>query len=169
MHGTTQGLNELVERGRVLVCHTLVDITATRVVTNYRQDLPQFIDHAGQTVKDQTSWNTSRNQQRNYETVIQIISLRAQPIYLETPSVTVCDLVDFNFGSEFKGKQRVWCFKFAVEHAGVFDIAAHDLAALLNDVDRVPCITGLTESAKFTHPVFVAWGHGTNICFSNAL
>jgi hypothetical protein len=41
-----------------------------------------FEDQAGQPIQDLAAWNRSRNQQRNWETLLQILGLRAQPMDL---------------------------------------------------------------------------------------
>ena len=46
-------------------CQTLFDITATGVTGHYKSARIPFLDRAGQTIKNEESWNRSRNQQRN--------------------------------------------------------------------------------------------------------
>ena len=72
----------------------------------YRPAQIPFRDNTGSMITDQQSWIHARNQQRNWETIMQIISLRAQPI-----EVSMTKVVD-----------NVWQFEFEVETAGVYSI-----------------------------------------------
>ena len=92
-----------------------------------------FEDKSGQHVLDLTDWNRSRNQQRNWETLLQILGLKAQPTDLVLPV----------------HRLGTWEFEFAIESEGVYlDGNNPDpLAGLLQDCDGVPMLTGLTETA----------------------
>ena len=59
-------------------CTTLFDITATGVTGHFKSSRAPFEDRAGNTIQDVADWNRSRNQQRNWETVNQIIGMRTQ-------------------------------------------------------------------------------------------
>jgi hypothetical protein len=135
-------------------CYTLVDITATgvsRVASN----------SANQLLRKQ------RNQQRNAETLVQAIGIRAQPIYLEPAVITeISSYDDWTFGSGYKLPARVWLFVFGVEHANVYDLEQKKLAGLVQDINNIPIITGLDETVKFSVPVFSTTGDQKNIHFS---
>jgi len=163
-HGTVNSTSELTSRDRILVCFTLVDITKTGIVSNYRPEIPMFVDDAGQIVRDFDTWNRSRNQQRNFETIIQIIGLRAQPLLLEPPESSVVELNTLRFGVQFRGSHRVWSFRFAVEHSQVFD-GAQPLQSLHDDINQVPCISNLKETCGIETPIFITQGNNANIYF----
>ena len=57
---------------------TLFDITATGVTGHYRPARGPFCDRTGQEINNADTWNRARNQQRNWETLTQLISLRTQ-------------------------------------------------------------------------------------------
>ena len=67
------------------MCQTLFDITATGVTGHFKSARLPFLDHAGQTINNDISWNRSRNQQRNWETITQILSLRTQLFEITDP------------------------------------------------------------------------------------
>jgi nucleoside-diphosphate-sugar epimerase len=61
-----------------IYCETVFDITATGVTGHFKSSRIPFIDHAGHKITDSDSWNRARNQQRNWETLTQLIQLRTQ-------------------------------------------------------------------------------------------
>jgi hypothetical protein len=130
-------------------CYTLVDITQTGVIR----------DHAGQELQ--------RNQQRNWETVLQCIGLRAQPIdiHMLHGPVVAADISDYEFGEMYTGKHNIWIFHFVVEHPGVFARDSDPLHYLNESFNEVPVITYLTETARFLLPIFYTQGAIKNIYF----
>jgi len=110
-----------------------------------------------------------RNQQRNWETVLQCISLKAQPLAINPPSIVELDDVTFlNFGDLYTGSHRVWTWTWAVEHEGVYDTQKGPLGALQKDFEQVPIVTYLTETAKFMLPIFYPYGRIKNVYFTPA-
>jgi hypothetical protein len=112
-------------------CHTLFDITATGITGHIKPSRMPFVDCAGTKITDTESWNRSRNQQRNWETITQLISLRTQVTGLTTP-VTI---------------QNQWRFEFEVENENLFDNGTDPLAVLKQDCAGVPMLISLNESA----------------------
>ena len=90
-----------------------------------------FVDQTGKTIQSMTDWNFARNQQRNWETIMQIISLRAQPTIIKYPS----------------SSSNAWEFIFDVETPAVYsatgDVNNYD--TLLNECNNIPMVTGLHE------------------------
>lgn len=109
----------------------------------------------------------SRNQQRNWETVIQVLGLRTQLMLLRPPTVTDIDLSTMNFGSAYTGTHRVWEFKFGIEFEAVFASKDRPYGTLENDFVNVPIITGLTETVTIQTPTFIVTGDQTNIFFKS--
>lgn len=129
---------------------TLVDITATGVIRSADPDA------------------VNRNQQRNWETVIQCMSLRTQPQYIQEPVVaTVVDITEF--GDFYQGAQKVWTWTWAVETPEIYDLNSEPLLGLLQDFEQVPIVTGLEETAKFMLPIFYPYGTIKNIYFNRIL
>ena len=145
--------------GEFITVYTLIDITQTGVVAPYRSDLPAFKDDANIIVSNEKSWNKSRNQQSNCETLIQTISLRGNPMYIEKPrKYTVDNIKQLGFGSAFKGKHVFWSISFSVEQIGLYYEQGSDesLSGLRNDFTNVPIITNLTETIKLKTPIWNA-------------
>jgi hypothetical protein len=118
------------------VCRTLFDCSPTGITGHFRIGQIPFQDHVGQSITDIHSWNRSRNQQRNFETLLQIISLRSQPERIKLP---FCD-------------QGTWSFSFEVEAESTFSMDGNPdpFAALYQDCNGVPMLTGLDERNDVT-------------------
>ena len=114
-------------------CSTSFDITATGVKNRFYKSRIPFTDDTGQRITDDTTWTRSRNQQSNWETLNQIISLRTLP---ENITIPVYD----------KAVKR-WNFEFDVIDPNSISSSGNDLGALINDCNNVPMILGLNEPA----------------------
>ena len=89
-----------------------------------------------------------RNQQANYNTVVQTAGLRVNPMPIALESkVGVVDGI--GFGSSIKDKQRYWVFTFQHEFENALNIDQ-----LKDDFDLVPVITGLDETALINNSAF---------------
>ena len=147
--------------------YTLFDISKTGVLKNYVSYIPPFVDGACQTVRNKEEWSRSRNQQRNFETLVQIISLRSQPIILENPKMLLNqNLINYNFGSKFVEKATVWLVSFATEHVSVYSKENNPVGALEYDSDNVPIIVGLKETVIFKNNVINIFGEYKNCYFT---
>jgi len=117
-------------------CVTLIDITKTDAARHYSSGMDEA----------EAEYNIKRNQYRNYQTMLQVIGLRCQPVYLTDPVMhSNEDLIDF--GSDYT-KGNIWAFSFGVEQVGIFDLPNQPTALLLNDLHNVPIITGLSENVN---------------------
>lgn len=125
---------------------TLIDITPTGVTTYT------------------PARELERNQQRNWETVQQIISLRTQPTIITTDSF-VDDIKRYNFGINYKGQHKIWTFKFAVEYADIYQEGPDRFGLVKYDFKITPVILGLTETAEPERPLFYPKGPWNNIYF----
>ena len=121
----------------VIEIKTLIDVTNTDV---------RRIDQGTQLELDQY---------RNWTTLIQCIGLRSNIGYDANPTVEEVDVKGLGFGSEYKGKHRVWTFRFRPDVPGAFDSERGSAALLINDLDKVPVITKLTETINIQQAVFV--------------
>jgi hypothetical protein len=133
-------------------CRTLFDCTRTGVTGAFRASEIPYQDRAGQQVDNQQTWHRSRNQQRNYETLLQIFGLRTQPQEITQPA-------------QIDG---LWQFSFVSESEGVFDMHNNPdpLAGLLVDCEGVPMVTGLGESPGIA-TVLTTQGDQQNIWFTS--
>jgi hypothetical protein len=134
-----------------VLCRTLFDCTFTGVTGHLRPQQLPFTTKTGLVISTAEQWNLSRNQQRNWESILQIISLRTQPMNVVAP---------------IKHKDG-WHFEFEVEAEGVLssDFASDDLAGLVADCEGVPMVTDLEEDAVITATLH-AQGANQNIWFS---
>lgn len=146
-----------------VVCYTLFDCTATGILNHARATQLPLTDRQGGVIGDQQALNRARNQQRNWETLTQLISLRCQPLILLEPQqlqdVSIA-LLGLN-----RRASKIWTFEFSSEFADIYDIGTESLAALIQDCDGVPLITGLTESAENLEPVIRTTGPSINTRF----
>ena len=130
-------------------CKTLFDITVTGVTGHYKSARVPFTEVTGKVVDDEKSWNHARNQQRNWETISQLISLRTQVFDASSP-------VEDN-GS--------WTFEFEVETPQVFSDGVNELGLLLTDCNDVPMVTNLNETKTQSRSLYSA-GPDQNISFN---
>lgn len=128
--------------------YTLIDITETGV---YRQHSENSLE---------------RNQQRNWETVLQVVSLRAQPVNIKPPrSPQLVSLTNHQFGTFYRGSQMCWKFMFQVENIGVLGPLENPIQFLEEDFNEVPIITNLTETIGLPDRMFYTRGILKNIYF----
>lgn len=106
-----------------------------------------------------------RNQQRNWETVIQCLGLRTQPQNIQLPVSSLVSMRDFEFGDMYTGEQRVWTWYWTVDSAEVYDLPNKQLGGLQQDFEQVPIITILDETARFMLPIFYPHGSIKNVYF----
>ena len=120
-------------------CYTLFDITNTGVLN--RAKPPEDADE---------TWILKRNTQCNFDTILQVISLRSQPEITKYPERKEHD--PKLFGNKHSVK-CYWVFDFDVQHASVFEKDSHELGGLYADCDNVPMIRTI-PSDKFI-PAFL--------------
>lgn len=82
----------------------------------------------------------NRSQVRNWNTIVQVISLRTQPFIIKFPDFVIDDLSNYNFGSHYKGEAKVWSFEFEIEHPYLFEDNEDPIANLKSDTDLVPLV-----------------------------
>lgn len=128
-------------------CYTLFDITQTNILSRHK---PSVDD-------DVTEWAKKRNSQCNFDTILQVISLRSQPEVLTEPQKLQIKLNEFeNFGFLFEPEEQTcscWYFDFLVYHTDVFRNGIIEFGALYDDCDQVPMILCGTEYNKL--PAFL--------------
>jgi hypothetical protein len=121
----------------------LFDITQTGVLNRSRPGMDQDI----------TDWTFKRNTQANFDTILQVISLRSQPEALSIPKKMLIKFDDFeNFGFLFQQLENetypMWEFSFDIQHHSVFNDGISELGSLYNDCNGVPMILCGTEWEK---------------------
>ena len=117
-------------------CYTLVDITQTGFTR--KPKTPEQI--------------TQRNQQRNYETFIQLISLRSQPQLIHAPQqIENINIGDYEFGSYYMPsifQYNLWIFDFNSDHLDSYATNNNPVGSLTNDFNNIPIISSLSETAS---------------------
>lgn len=117
-----------------LCCYTLFDITPTGVLNRSKP-----------TEEDVESWIHRRNTQCNFDTLLQVISLRSQPEVVKSPTVVKIRFDEFvNFGFLYEQEDdklhNVWKFEFEIQHSSVFENGISPLGELYRDCEGVPMI-----------------------------
>jgi hypothetical protein len=107
-------------------CYTLFDITSTGILN--RSKPPVDADD---------TWLLKRNTQCNFDTILQVISLRSQPEVIKYPERNIGD--PKCFGSTVKTDHH-WTFDFEIQHASVFENGIQPLGGLYADCNGVPMI-----------------------------
>lgn len=132
-------------------CRTLFDCSYSGVTGHYRVGSVPFQDHNGRDINSHQDWNYSRNQQRNFETIIQMISLRAQPDITRRPHQV----------------ENLWQFEFEIETPGVYSNNGdvNNLDGLLNECDGIPMVIGLGETTEL-ESCLITKGENQNIWFT---
>lgn len=130
---------------------TFFDITATGITGHYKPAKIPFRDDSGNMIQDLESWTRARNQQRNWETITQVLSLRTQLFRLQTPITDT--------------KNRAWMFEFETETEHIYGDDSDPIRILKADADGVPMITGLDEQGELL-PLLVTSGPDQNIWFT---
>lgn len=129
-------------------CYTLFDVTKTGI-TN-RRNAPVPVD------EKISLWEKQRNTQCNFDTIIQVISLRSLPEDITDPykdEITLNDTEKFGFLLESETPCAVWTFDFSVVFGSVFNNGTEELGYLFTDCDGVPMIHVGTELNKL--PTFL--------------
>ena len=101
------------------------------------------------------------NQQANWNTFLQVLSMRINPIFDGSPVKVTRALEPEEFGSDYKEKEyNVWEFKFQSERD-----EALTPEMLREDFDLIPVIKGLEESIINNSDAFRTTGMAQNIVF----
>jgi len=135
------------------ICQTLFDITATGTTGHPKTAQWPGIDRSGATISCVATWNHSRNRQRNWETLQQIIGLRTQ-ISAITDPVT-----------DASGTR--WMFEFETDTPGAFGPESDATAVLREDADGVPMLLPVQDTLQDT--CLRTHGTGQNIWFAASI
>lgn len=114
-------------------CTTLFDISATGVRNHFNAARLPFTDTCGQNITCLLDWNHSRNQQRNWETLLQVLSLRSLPQDITDPV-------------RHDTQPVTWQFEFLIENSASVGLGDDPVGALVSDSIDVPMISDLGES-----------------------
>jgi hypothetical protein len=125
-------------------CYTLFDITETGVLNRSKP-----------TEAGVQEWILKRNTQCNFDTILQVISLRSQPDQVKSPirmQLLDSDLDKFGFLFENNETSPVyyWKFEFEVHHSSVFENGIRPYGSLYKDCEGVPMINCPTQLSGVT-------------------
>lgn len=118
---------------------TLIDVTNTKVV---RPNQGTVLEH---------------EQFKNFTTLMQCIELRCIVTYDDIPTVEEVDVKGMGFGSAYKGKHKVWTFRFRPDRARAFEDEGNPVSLLINDMHEIPVIKSLTETINIDKAVFYTY------------
>ena len=118
---------------------TLIDITNTKVSRPNQGTVEEY------------------DQYRNFTTLMQCIGLRCIIHYDDSPTVEEVDVKGMGFGSAYKGKQKVWTFKFRPDRALAYEDNENPIGLLVHDMHEVPIINSLTETINIDKAVFFTY------------
>ena len=102
---------------------------------------------------DDPEWLFKRNQQRNYDTLLQVIGLRCQALEPVVDSYVYAI-------EDLENSVMVWRLKFTVDRSGVLGDTGE---LFLQDIEGVPIVPGLNETTPSFPPTFMARGKFKNI------
>lgn len=125
-----------------IACYTLFDITRTGVLNRAKP---------GDDIIDINEWYNKRSTQCNFDTILQVISLRSQPDVVSEPKQLEITLdKNTKFGKKLLDNKihTVWTFDFEVHHSSVFEDGIVDLGYLYKDCEHVPMI--ITNTTKIS-------------------
>ncbi|VVC05566.1 Uncharacterised protein [uncultured archaeon] len=128
---------------------SLVDITQTNVrnYNFYASYLPK------------EKWEHLRNQQRNWDVIVQLLSLRAQPFDITVPQkLTNQRPARWGFGWIYGACNTATLWKFSCRYE-----TAIDLNLIRGDFQHVPIICGLEESFQFPNSCLCSTDNHANI------
>ena len=131
-------------------CQTVFDLTPTGVTGHFKNAQTPFVDQTGQLITSQEDWNHARNQQRNLETILQILSLRTQIFGVTDPI------------KDYTGSR--WMFEFETETAGAFGSDEDPVMTLRIDANGVPMLN--KSDNPEIDPFLITSGTKQNIWFT---
>jgi len=120
------------------------------------------ITHTGQHRNEQGKENL-RWKEQNFNTVLQILGMRANVHYDRSPLVT--ELKGSLAGFDTDEIIRVWRFDFSTEREFLYECSGDPVAYLKDDFHLVPYIAGLDEAMEQQYAVFNTADPGKNIAF----
>jgi len=131
--------------------HTLVDITKNGSLKN---NFP-FETAAGDMIDSKESLRTARNQNNNFNTMIQMLQIRGNIVWEQDPVRFTHDLSVTKFGSYYEGTNTSWHFTFFTEQTDVFGNENNPTEQLTEDFNVVPVLTECKNTAHFPIQTFI--------------
>lgn len=136
--------------------------TTVKYVMQYSLYTTVDITHTGQ-YRDEPGKEADRWKEQNFQTVLQVLGMRANVIYSRPPSFMKISgkVVGFNTSKII----HAWYFEFSTERDYLYETNNDPVGYLKEDFNNVPYISGLDESMDQNYDVFVTDGPARNIVF----
>ena len=131
--------------------HTLVDITKHGSLA---KTFP-FTTPAGDEIYGKETLKIARNQNNNFNTMVQLLQIRGNITWEEEPVRISHDLTATQFGKFYEGQNTSWHFTFYTEQTDLFADTNGPVGQLTEDFNLVPILTNCKESAHFPIQTFV--------------
>lgn len=131
--------------------HTLVDITKNGSLA---KNFP-FETAAGDVIDGKESLRVARNQNNNFNTLIQMLQIRGNIVWEDDPIRHLHDLKMTHFGKYYEGQNTSWHFTFFTEQTDVFGNSNNPTEQLTEDFNLVPVLTGCKNTAHFPIETFI--------------
>ena len=145
--------------------HTLVDITDNG---NLKKEFP-FKTKANELIHDRESLAVARNQNSNFNTMLQLFQMRGNITWERTPIRESRTIGNTKFGTAYEGKQNIWHFQFFTEQVEVYGDPQNPTNHLIDDFHLVPILNFCKETATFPTATFITQDSRTiNTYFSYA-
>ena len=96
-------------------------------------------------------------QQSNFNSLVQAIGLRSNVEWDQDPVVT-----DGRLPDPWQGKAKYWHWEFEVEREQIFEKDGDPVGFLLDDINNVPVIVGLSETVDISPAAFQTKGNSIN-------
>ena len=140
---------------------TLVDITENGPLN---RTFP-FKGKSGNLIHDKSSLHIAKNQEQNFNTLVQTLQLRANITWESHPLESDVIVNNTNFGTAYEGKHKSWAFVFFTEQDDIYGDANSPGGTLENDLDLVPIINFCKETATFPINAFITQDDKTRNTF----
>jgi|SaaInlStandDraft_3_1057020.scaffolds.fasta_scaffold31742_2 hypothetical protein len=135
--------------------YTLFDITYTGIIRTFNNNVLPIKTYNGNKITTEAEWLFARRQQSNYETLLQVLSLRIQLFDVKYPKLKKYkDLInihpDISFGNAYdiSGDILIWSFIFRHEAAEALSANNSPVGLLYSDCANVPIMCGLTSNIE---------------------
>jgi len=88
-------------------------------------------------------------QRRNWNTVLQTLSIRSSLILYTKPKKIWREVENLGLGINHNGYHNLWIFDFDLTDKAAVGMDSDPIYHLKQDADYIPMITGLNETVKF--------------------
>ncbi len=130
----------------------MVDITSNG---NLKQQFP-FKAISGDVIHDKNSLAVARDQNSNFNTMLQLIQMRGNITWEQTPQmIETPNLGNHGFGSYYEGSHKTWHFQFFTEQSGVYGGMIDPTEYLSGDFNLVPVVADCANTAHLPIQTFV--------------